>query len=194
MFSKMCAYSVLYWGPYYLTSLGFAPSHAGYLCSFFDLGGIVGGITAGWLSDRLGSSGVVAFAFQLAGVPLMQVYFSGTQAAGASVTANALLMMLVGLFVNAPYALITTAVSADLGQKVEGDAKLLALVTGIIDGTGSFGAMVQGIVVGHMSADSWGNVWHFLMLAQAASALMLVRLVERDVRVMRGLARRDEQR
>ena len=194
MFSKMCAYSVLYWGPYYLTSLGFAPSRAGYLCSFFDLGGIVGGIAAGWLSDRLGSSGVVAFAFQLTGVPLMQVYFSGTQAAGESVTANALLMMLVGLFINAPYALITTAVSADLGQKVEGDAKLLALVTGIIDGTGSFGAMVQGVVVGHMSADSWGNVWHFLMLAQAASALMLVRLVERDVRVMRGLARRDEQR
>ena len=42
----------------------------------------------------------------------MQVYFSGTQAAGESVTANALLMMLVGLFINAPYALITTAVSA----------------------------------------------------------------------------------
>jgi OPA family glycerol-3-phosphate transporter-like MFS transporter 1/2 len=121
----------------------------------------------------------------------MQAYFSSSQAAGESVTANALLMMVVGLFVNAPYALITTAVSADLGQKVEGDAKLLALVTGIIDGTGSFGAMVQGVVVGHMSADNWGDVWHFLMLAQAASALMLVRLVAHDVRHMRGQVRPD---
>jgi len=43
--------------------------------------------------------------------------------------------------VNGPYALITTAVSADLGthKSLKGNAKALATVTAIIDGTGSIG-------------------------------------------------------
>ena len=46
-----------------------------------------------------------------------------------------------GAFVNGPYALITTAVSADLGTHphLRGNARALATVTAIIDGTGSMG-------------------------------------------------------
>jgi OPA family glycerol-3-phosphate transporter-like MFS transporter 1/2 len=51
------------------------------------------------------------------------------------------LSFLCGLFVNGPYALITTAVSADLGTHkiLEGNSKALATVTAVIDGTGSIG-------------------------------------------------------
>lgn len=54
---------------------------------------------------------------------------------------NMLLLVLVGLLVNGPYALITTAVSAELGthRSLEGNSKALATVTAIIDGTGSIG-------------------------------------------------------
>lgn len=43
--------------------------------------------------------------------------------------------------VNGPYSLITTAVSADLGTHpcLHGNAKALATVSAIIDGTGSIG-------------------------------------------------------
>ena len=46
--------------------------------------------------------------------------------------------MLTGALVNGPYALITTAVSADLGthKSLRGNARALATVTAIIDGTG----------------------------------------------------------
>ena len=47
---------------------------------------------------------------------------------------NMMLLVLVGLLVNGPYALITTAVSADLGTSLRGNAKALATVTAIIDG------------------------------------------------------------
>ena len=49
--------------------------------------------------------------------------------------------MLTGALVNGPYALITTAVSADLGthKSLRGNARALATVTAIIDGTGSIG-------------------------------------------------------
>lgn len=51
------------------------------------------------------------------------------------------LLVLAGFLVNGPYALITTSVSAELGQhsSLEGNAKALATVTAIIDGTGSIG-------------------------------------------------------
>lgn len=54
---------------------------------------------------------------------------------------NVVLLTVVGFLVNGPYALITTAVSADLGthHSLEGNAKALATVSAIIDGTGSIG-------------------------------------------------------
>ena len=57
---------------------------------------------------------------------------------------------MVGLLVNGPYALITTAVSAELGihPSLRGSAKALATVTSIIDGTGSIGAAVGPFLAG----------------------------------------------
>jgi len=192
MFSKMCAYSLLFWGPYYLGSVGFDAQKAGYLCSFFDVGGVFGGIVAGYLSDKLDSNAIVAFTFQVIGVPVMAFYYNTTASAGPIVSTNVWLMILVGFFINAPYALITTAVSADIGTQVEGNERLLSLVTGVIDGFGSFGACIQGIVVGWMSSNSWSNVWHFLMAAQAISALMLVRLVFNEAKVLHARWRGDD--
>lgn len=59
----------------------------------------------------------------------------------ASLSISIVLLLLGGIFVNGPYALITTSVSAELGQhsSLEGNAKALATVTAIIDGTGSIG-------------------------------------------------------
>ena len=51
------------------------------------------------------------------------------------------LLMVAGAMVNGPYSLITTAVAADLGTHpcLHGNAKALATVSAIIDGTGSIG-------------------------------------------------------
>lgn len=71
-------------------------------------------------------------------IPMLFVYQTfGT----ISLTSNILLLMIVGLLVNGPYALITTAVSTELGthQSLRGSARALATVTAIIDGTGSIG-------------------------------------------------------
>ena len=51
-------------------------------------------------------------------------------------TLNTCMLVAVGLLVNGPYALITTAVSADLGTSpsLQGNSRALATVTAIIDG------------------------------------------------------------
>lgn len=59
-----------------------------------------------------------------------------------SKTVAILLLVIMGTVVNAPYSLITTAVSADLGTHptLTGSARAMATVSAIIDGTGSIGS------------------------------------------------------
>ena len=80
---------------------------------------------------------------------------------------------------NGPYALITTAVSADLGThpSLGSDSKALATVTAIIDGTGSIGAAVGPFLAGFVTSrgdpkDSWHNVFYMLILSEVLAVLV----------------------
>lgn len=86
---------------------------------------MAGGIAAGHLSDRTGASALVSTGFTLCAVPALYLYRSYGH---LSFSLNVGLMMLSGFVVNGPYALITTAVSADLGahESLAGNAKALA--------------------------------------------------------------------
>ena len=86
---------------------------AGNLSILFDVGGVAGGALAGSLSDKFGAAASVSAAFVFASLPAMFLY----RAFGhISLGWNVFLMATAGCFVNGPYALITTAVSADLGN------------------------------------------------------------------------------
>lgn len=97
---------------------------------------------------------------------------------------NIALMFVAGMFVNGPYALITTAVSADLGthESLKGNARALATVTAIIDGTGSIGAAIGPLLTGYISAISWDAVFTMLMTAALIAGLLLTKLVIEEVR------------
>ncbi|XVF13464.1 hypothetical protein REPUB_Repub08aG0210000 [Reevesia pubescens] len=87
---------------------------AGNLSSLFDVGGIFGGILDGYISDKLNAWPTTAATFMFSAIPSMLLYCTY---GNISRCINILLMMIAGLFVNGPYALITTAVSADLGTQ-----------------------------------------------------------------------------
>lgn len=101
-----------------------------------------------------------------------------------------ILLFIAGLFVNGPYALITTSVSASLGQhsSLEGNAKALATVTAIIDGTGSIGAAIGPLVAGLVSGHGWNNVFRMLMLSDFLALLLLSRLVKQEISKRRRVA------
>lgn len=84
---------------------------------------------------------------------------------------------------NGPYALITTSVSAELGQHscLKGNSKALATVTAIIDGTGSLGAAVGPFLAGFFSASGWENVFYMLVVANVLALVLLVRLVTKEL-------------
>ncbi|KAL8244574.1 hypothetical protein R6Q59_010832 [Mikania micrantha] len=180
-FSKLVAYTFLFWLPFYLsqTEIGgerMSVKSAGNLSTLFDVGGIVGGILAGYISDKLKARATTAASFMYAAIPSMLLYRSY---GSISKTINIILMIIAGLFVNGPYALITTAVSADLGthSSLKGDSRALATVTAIIDGTGSIGAALGPLLTGFLSTKGWDAVFAMLMIGACIAGLLLSRLV-----------------
>ncbi|CAM6103099.1 unnamed protein product [Calypogeia fissa] len=184
-FSKLVAYTFLNWLPFYITQTKIDGGYlddktAGNLSTLFDVGGVIGGILAGHLSDRLNARAITAAGFMYAAIPALFLYRTY---GSVSLTVNIVLMMVAGMLVNGPYALITTAVSADLGThtSLRGNPRALATVTAIIDGTGSVGAAIGPLLTGYISELSWDYVFIFLMVAALLAGLLLTRLVIGEV-------------
>ncbi|KAG5249171.1 glycerol-3-phosphate transporter [Salix suchowensis] len=184
-FSKLVAYTFLYWLPFYISHTAIDGKYlsdgtSGNLSTLFDVGGVVGGILAGHVSDRLDARAITAASFMYCAIPALFFYRSyGHLSLGLNLT----LMFITGIFVNGPYALITTAVSADLGthSSLRGNSRALATVTSIIDGTGSVGAALGPLLTGYISSKSWSAVFTMLMAAALVAGLLLTRLVVAEV-------------
>lgn len=138
------------------------------------MGGIIGGILAGVISDYSGMSATTCAGMLCFAIPMMVIY----QNYGAeSIWASIILLIIVGILVNGPYALITTAVSTELGTHpcLMGNSRALATVTAIIDGTGSIGAAVGPLLAGSVAAISdagWKYVFLMLMIADVIALVV----------------------
>jgi OPA family glycerol-3-phosphate transporter-like MFS transporter 1/2 len=123
---------------------------SGNLSTLFDLGGVVGGILAGHMSDRLDARAITAASFMYCAIPALILYLVY---GGISMFANIVLMMI-----------------SDLGthSSLKGNLRALATVTAIIDGTGSVGAALGPLLTGFISTDGWNGV--FIMLTQGLSS------------------------
>ncbi|KAK2979184.1 hypothetical protein RJ640_027021 [Escallonia rubra] len=185
-FSKLVAYTFLYWLPFYIRHTAVAGVHlshktAGILSTIFDVGGVVGGILAGCISDMIEARAITSVAFLLLSVPTLVFYrIYGS----ISMLSNISLMFLSGLLVNGPYSLITTAVAADLGTQGlnSGNSRALATVTAIIDGTGSAGAALGPLLAGYISTRGWNSVFFMLILSLSIAGLLLLRVVKSEIK------------
>ncbi|KAL9965070.1 hypothetical protein ACROYT_G028802 [Oculina patagonica] len=180
-FAKLVSYTFLFWLPFYIenTDIGgelYGAQTSADLSTLFDAGGIIGGILAGFISDKTNCSGITVVVMLFFAGPMLFIY---RFFANANLKINIFLMMLTGLFVNGPYALITTAVSANLGTHpcLQGNTKAMATVTAIIDGTGSLGAALGPLLTGIISPTGWNNVFYMLIAADVLAAILLSRQV-----------------
>ncbi|KAK6248292.1 hypothetical protein QUC31_019857 [Theobroma cacao] len=184
-FSKLVAYTFLYWLPFYVRHTAVAGVHlshktAGILSTLFDIGGVFGGVMAGFISDIIEARAVTSVTFLLLSIPaliLYRVYGS------VSMVSNITLMFISGLLVNGPYSLITTAVAADLGTQdlIKGNSRALATVTAIIDGTGSVGAALGPLLAGYISTRGWNSVFLMLIVAIFFASLFLIRVAKSEI-------------
>lgn len=185
-FSKLVAYTFLYWLPFYIRNTAVAGVHlshktAGILSTIFDIGGVFGGISAGFISDMIEARGVTSVLFLLLSIPTLISY---RLYGSISMFSNIALMFASGLLVNGPYSLITTAVAADLGTQstMRGSSRALATVTAIIDGTGSVGAALGPLLAGYISTRGWNSVFFMLMISISIAGCLLIHVVKSEIK------------
>lgn len=179
-FSKLVSYTFLYWLPRYIAASTSNDSEdSAYASTPFDFGGIAGAILAGYVSDKYSASGLTCNAMLLLAIPSMFVY---QQYGTYSSLSNIALQALVGALVNGPYCLITTAVSAELGNRVT-DGRAMATVSAIIDGMGSLGAVLGPLFAGLVSkSGNWEPVFMMLMISDVLAALCLIRVTTEEIK------------
>jgi sugar phosphate permease len=169
-FIKFIRYTLLFWQPYYLSHvLGYDPEIAAYVSGAFEAGGIVGVIAFGIFSDRLRrwSRSVLA----ALGLLALAVALFAYSRSGSGAFENAALLALVGAALFGPDALLAGAAAQDAGGP-----HAAAMATGFVNGLGSIGAILTGIVVPRIS---WHALFPVLMVLAVIAAAALAPTVKR---------------
>ena len=175
---KLIRYSLLFWLPFYLKQfLHYSEAQAGYLSLPFEIGGIVGSIVIGWLSDRYFRHSrlkITVPTILLLGVSLISYQRLG----GSGLWVNAALLSCVGFLLFGPDSLLSGTMSQDIGGRAA-----TGRVAGIINGMGSVGAVFSSLIVAKVSETyGWSALFYgFCAVTVLTAALLLVSalLIER---------------
>ncbi|HEV8246508.1 MAG TPA: MFS transporter, partial [Polyangiaceae bacterium] len=169
-FIKYIRYALLFWLPYYLsTELAYDGPKAAYVSSAFEVGGIVGVIFIGTLSDRVRRWSRPALSgFALLGLAAALLLY--TQVSHSGTVANAIALALVGAMLFAPDSLLSGAAAQDAGGPLAA-----ATATGMVNGIGSLGQLVETLLVPALSKHfGWRVLFPTLVMFAGFSVLALV--------------------
>jgi len=182
-FIKYVRYALLFWLPYYLHgTLGYAVDRAAYVSNAFEAGGIVGVIAIGMLSDRVRRLSRAALAMlSLLGLGLALLLCATLPPHDVWLTVGAL--ALVGALLFGPDALLSGAAAQDVGG-----AAAAATATGLVNGVGSLGGMLEGLSLPAISAAfGWRAMFPLLAGLALCAALALIPAARRpDTRIARA--------
>ncbi|EPB67979.1 hypothetical protein ANCCEY_12927 [Ancylostoma ceylanicum] len=178
---KLVNYGFFFWLPFYLHSnFGWSESDADALSAWYDVGGILAAIIAGTISDHFTTRTPIVVGMLVCSTFSLWAY----SASPASMAINALLLTIAGFFIGGPANMISSSVSADLGRarELRGNAEALSTVTGIVDGTGSFGAALGQVMIPSIQAVfGWDAVFYGFIVMIICTTLCLVPLLYREL-------------
>jgi OPA family glycerol-3-phosphate transporter-like MFS transporter 3 len=103
----------------------------------FDVGGVLGGIIAGRLIDRIGYRTIVLVPMLLLSIP---IFLSFRMITADMFALFFLLVPCLGVLIAGCANLIVSLISTDLGRRPGLTSEAVSTICGIIDGTGSAGA------------------------------------------------------
>ncbi|ETN72429.1 transporter, major facilitator family protein [Necator americanus] len=179
---KLVNYAFFFWLPLYLTeAFQWEEAKADELSIWYDIGGIIGSVAGGYISDKMGCRTPLIVVMLGASVGALFVYSH----AGPTLVWNAFLMTIVGVTISGPYNLIVGTISVDLGSQpaLAGNAKAMATVSGLIDGTGSVGSAFGQIFVPVLqNSFGWGSVFYLFMTLNLFAIVCIMRRCLIDLR------------
>ena len=159
------------WLPLYFVHAGLSEGRAALASGLFPLGGGIGAVAFGFLSEKLMAA--ERRRLLILGLALSALALAGFWAAPSGSVAGAL-VFLCGLTTGGPYAYAVGAAALDLGEP-----ERAASLNGVIDGTGYLGALLAGEAMARLAgAFGWSAALASLApvcLAAAAVANALLR-------------------
>ncbi|CAF1318854.1 unnamed protein product [Adineta steineri] len=182
---KLVNYSFFFWLPFYLHSkFNWQESDADLLSTLYDVGGIIGGIVGGLISDVIGLRSIVVVPSLLIAIPTLFI-FSGLPNNKAI---NGLVMTITGVFIGGPANMISAAITADLGRQeiLAASDQALSTVTGIVDGTGSFGAAIGQVLIPIIQKQwsDWRFVFYFFIVMTFVTCCCILPLFIRECKIV----------
>jgi len=169
-FVKIIRYVLLFWLPYYFsTTLGYSTLEAAGISTAFDAGGFVGVIAIGLLSDRskrFGRAGLASL--WLFGLALACGAYLFWGSSGK--LANVALLALIGAMLFGPDSILCGAAAMDAGGP-----RAAAMATGFVNGIGSIGPILQGLLVPPLAKHyGWQALFPMLVVLALCAALALL--------------------
>ncbi|MBM3293907.1 MAG: MFS transporter [Candidatus Aminicenantes bacterium] len=161
---KPTRYAILFWGPLYIhETLGTGMAESGALSVAFEVGGPLGVLAGGYVSDRFfGSRRMPVSVVSLFLLGLVLLLF-GRLASAPSPLLIAGLLFAVGFLLYLPDSLVSGTAAVDFGGP-----RGASTASGFINGCGSAGAILGGSLPG-LAAKAWG--WGPLFAVLGASVL-----------------------
>jgi OPA family glycerol-3-phosphate transporter-like MFS transporter len=171
---KTPRYMFLFWSPVYVHErLGSGAAASGILGSMYDIASPIAVLLGGYCSDRLFHSKRIPMSvIGLAGTVILMLFFSHLP---ATPLALGLGIFGIGCLLNIPDSLVSGTAAIDFGTK-----KGASTASGLINGSGSMGAIIGGTapgwiekLVGH-GHDTWHIIFLGLSAALALAAVLLL--------------------
>lgn len=180
---KFLYYGLSMWLPYFLDKRLNKPDLTGVLAGLLDAGGVFGSIVCGWMCDKLGYSSPIVEVFLLASLPLLFLFQAGSE---SIFWLYFIIIPATGFCIAGSSNIISSAIAANLAQNpdVNNKDEAMATVTGIVDGTGGFGAAIGVLIMGLLSEVSWLYVFLFMILMGILSIICIAHLAYRDFKLI----------
>lgn len=179
---KLLRYTMLLWLPYYhVSTLKHDDTFAASLSTAFEIGGALGAMILGFVSDRLGSQlgGQGRARIHLSAVALFAssfLFLAYPSIVKSSPAAGYMFMILIGVGVEGPESAMSSSMLADLSETLGMSGSELARLSGIVNGIGTAGAACTGplqlLVAGSRNSD------HALFAALAVVATFAAAALE----------------
>jgi sugar phosphate permease len=168
---KLTRYAFYFWGPKYIyESIGSDAYTSAMTAAALPIGGLVGVVGSGYVSDRL-------FGSRRAPVAVLSLLLAaGLMLMGLWPIRSLWLMggffFLVGVFLFGPDALISATAAVDIGTR-RGDAT----ATGFINGVGSLGGVLGGYLPGVLTTEAdWTSLFGVFLISLVLSSTALLPL------------------
>lgn len=168
-FIKFVRYSFTFWMPWYLyEKMNFSKGDAAYISMAFEFGGLLGVIGIGCLSDKYFSENrsrvVILCILALAGSLFLYQAFESE-----SHLLNFILLSLIGFMLFGGDSVLSATATQDIGGN-----EATASAAGIVNGIGSIGGVMGGLVPAVVAANfGWNALFYLLALSTIFSALLL---------------------